>query len=135
MVGTLRTLAEPIRWQPVLKLLAELGQNVLEPPSVKGWEGGRLWITSSSLLQRANFVTEFTTTDKYGPLAARIRSLASIETEAAIEKLERWLLAESPVESLHQELLKFFQQAEGTAEQKLRGLLQLILSLPEYQLF
>ena len=32
-----------------------LGQSIFEPPTVKGSEGGRLWINSASLLQRNNF--------------------------------------------------------------------------------
>ena len=133
-IGTLRMLVEPIRWPPVAKLLAELGQNIFEPPSVKGWEGGRLWITSSSLLQRANFATELSTTGQYGPLSELTRNVAATGNERVIETLERWLLCEPVIDSVHQELLKFHASAEGTTEQKLRGLLQLILTLPEFQL-
>lgn len=32
-----------------------LGQELLNPPNVKGWDGGEAWISASSLLQRANF--------------------------------------------------------------------------------
>jgi uncharacterized protein (DUF1800 family) len=32
----------------------QLGQRLFEPPSVKGWEEGTAWITTSSLLQRGN---------------------------------------------------------------------------------
>ena len=35
----------------------QTGQSLFEPPTVKGWEGGQLWINSASLLQRNNFVT------------------------------------------------------------------------------
>ena len=34
--------------------LAEMGQVLLYPPTVEGWEGGRAWITSSTLLARYN---------------------------------------------------------------------------------
>ena len=134
VLGSLRTLTEPIRWPGVAKLLADLGQNVFEPPSVKGWEGGRLWISSSSLLQRANFATELTTTDQYGPLSLGVRRAADEKSEALVDKLEHWLLTNTVDDRLRQELLTYHKAAEGTAEQKLRGLLQLILTLPEYQL-
>ena len=134
VLGTLRTLTEPIRWPGVVKLLADLGQNVFEPPSVKGWEGGRLWITSSSLLQRANFATELTTTGLYGPLSESVRGIASMGSEILIDKLERWLLIDSLDDTIRQELLKFHASAEGNTEQRFRGLLQLVLTLPEYQL-
>jgi uncharacterized protein (DUF1800 family) len=34
----------------------ELGQRLFEPPSVKGWDEGTAWITTSSLLQRGNIM-------------------------------------------------------------------------------
>lgn len=35
-------------------LLQALGQNLFAPPSVKGWDGGRTWISASTLLLRNN---------------------------------------------------------------------------------
>lgn len=35
-------------------LAQELGQSLLDPPNVKGWPGGREWITTSTLLTRYN---------------------------------------------------------------------------------
>jgi hypothetical protein len=32
-----------------------MGQELFQPPNVKGWAGGRTWITSSSLYHRYNF--------------------------------------------------------------------------------
>ena len=34
----------------------QLGQGLYLPPSVKGWDGGRSWINSSTLLGRANLI-------------------------------------------------------------------------------
>ena len=36
--------------------LAVLGQELFYPPNVKGWDGGRTWIDSSTLLGRASLV-------------------------------------------------------------------------------
>ena len=35
---------------------AQIGQQVFGPPNVKGWDGGRAWITTSTFLQRGNLV-------------------------------------------------------------------------------
>jgi len=35
----------------------QLGQGLYLPPSVKGWDGGRSWINSSTLLGRANLIS------------------------------------------------------------------------------
>ncbi len=54
LVGTARRLdMEP---PPALVLLGSsmLGQRLLFPPNVKGWEGGRAWITTGTLMQRGN---------------------------------------------------------------------------------
>lgn len=134
VMGALRGLTEPVRWPKVTRLLADLGQDVFEPPSVKGWEGGRLWISSASLLQRANFATELATSDQFGPLSASVRNLMNEPGPSIIRSLEGWLLSDVSSESLTGELIRFQQSAEGTPEQKLRGILQLILTLPESQL-
>ena len=38
--------------------LRTIGQAVFFPPNVKGWEGGRAWINSSTLVGRANLIYE-----------------------------------------------------------------------------
>jgi len=35
-------------------ILNQLGQNLLQPPSVKGWDGGRTWISTTTLMLRHN---------------------------------------------------------------------------------
>ena len=53
IVGTLRMLEIPIKdGRAAAFASAHLGQNVFDPPNVKGWSGGKDWITSSSLLTR-----------------------------------------------------------------------------------
>jgi uncharacterized protein (DUF1800 family) len=37
-------------------IMANLGQNLGNPPNVKGWDGGRAWINPSTLLQRGNVI-------------------------------------------------------------------------------
>ena len=134
VLGTLRAIAGPIRWPGTVMGLAELGQNILEPPSVKGWEGGRLWITSSTLLRRANFATELATTDEYGPLSETVRNAASRDSPKVVELIERWLMIGGLSQSVRHELIMFHTQAAGSPDEKLRGLLQFVCFLPEYQL-
>jgi len=40
--------------QGLMQLLVQLGQHLFEPPSVKGWDGGRAWISTNTLLLRQN---------------------------------------------------------------------------------
>ena len=55
-VGTLRTLGITSVPPSVPGFLARMGQIPLQPPSVKGWDGGPAWINTSTLLARFNFV-------------------------------------------------------------------------------
>ena len=55
VLGACRALEVRPNLQEVNRISGQLGQAILEPPTVKGWEGGRLWINSASLLQRDNF--------------------------------------------------------------------------------
>ena len=53
IVGTLRIFDIPVHDGRLVAFAgAHLGQNVFDPPNVKGWPGGEEWITSSSLLSR-----------------------------------------------------------------------------------
>lgn len=52
MVRTLPLHTFPERLGP--QILKQLGQDLLDPPSVKGWDGGRSWINTSTLLLRVN---------------------------------------------------------------------------------
>ncbi len=38
--------------------LNELGQSLFYPPNVKGWDGGRAWINSSTLVGRTNLISQ-----------------------------------------------------------------------------
>ena len=52
-VGTFRTFGvEPPDWKPVLGVDRALGQDVFNPPNVKGWPGYTDWINSQTLLLR-----------------------------------------------------------------------------------
>jgi len=53
VVGTIRTFGLPVADVSVLPAISKrLGQDVFDPPNVKGWIGGNAWINSGSLLIR-----------------------------------------------------------------------------------
>lgn len=53
LVGTIRLLELPINDPTMLaKYGKRLGQDLFDPPNVKGWPGGTRWITSETLLSR-----------------------------------------------------------------------------------
>ena len=56
LVGTVRTLEIDLPARPgfTLNALRQLGQVPFVPPSVKGWDGGKAWVSTASLLARYN---------------------------------------------------------------------------------
>ena len=134
VVGSLRSLAATVKWPRVAGLLANLGQDVFEPPSVKGWEGGRLWINSSSILLRTNFATELASGDQVATLLNTIVDAAENTSESVAARLARLLLGGTVEAELHANIVAHHERADGNGLQKLRSTLQLVLSLPEFQL-
>lgn len=55
VVGMVRQFQPPVRDMGVLvDAMGKMGQNILYPPSVKGWNGGATWINTSTLFIRQN---------------------------------------------------------------------------------
>ncbi len=58
VVSSVRTLHTPPRDLGILlDAMSLMGQNLLYPPSVAGWSGGRTWINTSTLFVRQNILT------------------------------------------------------------------------------
>ena len=55
-IGTLRYIGAQTVPTNLIYQLARMGQEPLNPPSVKGWDGGPAWINTSTMLARFNFV-------------------------------------------------------------------------------
>jgi uncharacterized protein (DUF1800 family) len=57
IVGTVRLFYVPLRdTQLLARVGRNLGQDLFDPPNVKGWPGGQAWITSNTLLARQQFL-------------------------------------------------------------------------------
>lgn len=119
VLGTLRSVSESIRWPAVCQLLAKLGQDVFEPPSVKGWDGGRQWIHATAWILRWNFLTEAVGGNRYGPVRSSVRDLAAKNAAA-------WQTALFAV--------PLSAEAQTALKEAGRDWLPTALALPEYQL-
>ncbi len=129
LLGAMRPLRAKPNLQSVARLAAELGQDVFEPPTVKGWDGGRLWISSTTLIQRANFATALLKSNQLGSV-----SFAGVRVEDDVAYFTELLLARDLDAATLGELRNFQQDQTGNAEQRLRSLVQLVMQMPEYQL-
>lgn len=127
VVGSYRSLDVRPNLGNTAKLVGELGQDLFEPPSVKGWEGGRLWVNSATILQRMNFAGVLCSESRLGQIDSNMLAKAS-ESPQEIARL----LAGS---DLPAEALAHFNGFDvGSSEQKGRRVLHAIMSLPEFQL-
>src|SRR5262249_8442180 len=130
--------------------LEELGQNVFYPPSVKGWDGGPAWLNGQTLLFRQNLALALTSTEdnRYGrrtdPAALAKKHGKNKDAEIVNFFLRLFLQGDVPAES-RDKLLKYLEQAhkqpvpaywtkEDAADQRVRALCHLVLTLPESQL-
>ena len=89
VVGTVRSL-EILAPPPSTLILAEwctrLGQDLFYPPNVGGWNGGRNWLTSRTIVGRSNFAAAL--------IAGELRSPPTIPTVAKLaDKFESLLLS------------------------------------------
>jgi uncharacterized protein (DUF1800 family) len=152
VVGAVRSLNTPVR---DLALLADacdlMGQNIFFPPSVKGWDGGRAWINTSTFYVRQNIMAYLLTGKKpqgYDALADQERydprellePLAKADPGAekdvgkVADYLLRFTLPAAPEDA--RGLLTDFARNLGTGvtPDLVIGMLLLITAMPEYQL-
>jgi len=136
-IGLLRSLEGSTNVYELTNGLARLGQELFYPPNVKGWDGGRAWINSSTLLGRANLVKRLVDSNKtrfaLGPLSDMLASHNMGNEEAALRGLVQHLLARPLADPIQKELVSNTANSPGDKERRLRQGLHLLCSLPEFQ--
>lgn len=157
VVGTVRAL--PLKNVPYPALVAAMrgmGQDLFEPPNVKGWDGGRTWLSSNWLLARQNFAVGLIAgLSQAGSRRAKVLGKSPIDLVAlctssdlqapgeVVDFFSRTLLPAPLAEAEQAELLAAlgelpppdqWGQRKPEIEAKLRRLVALIVSMPKYQL-
>ncbi len=138
IIGALRSLRATASADLISQGLIGLGQGLFYPPNVKGWDGGRTWINSSTLLGRSNLLADLLAHDSTkfagGSLSAYLNDLGIDSPQQAIEHYESTLLAMRLSEGVRDELCHAFPKAASDDEPTARELLHAVLSLPLSQL-
>ncbi len=150
-VQAVRSLRIPVRELSSLASATDLmGQNVFFPPNVKGWDGGRSWINTSTLFIRQNVLVYLLTgrkPDMYEWQAIDIPFDAthllehlrqpdgSVDMASGIEYLMRFTLGQSPAPLRLQEVMAFAKsRGERLDNNRIIAVLLLTTAMPEYQL-
>lgn len=136
-VGWLRALDGTTNMVQLAGRLRELGQMPLYPPNVKGWDGGRAWINSSTLLGRANLVRSLIESGdvRYGgqSLEQHLADHAPSSPDELIDHLAELLVAVPLSPEVRSQLAQRLQ-SDRNRGRALRDMLHLLGSLPEFQL-
>ena len=151
MVQAIRDLRTPVRSLDLLLKAADLmGQNIFQPPSVKGWDGGRVWINTSTLFIRKNILVYLLTGRRPGKKGRKreggeydaMHLVEHLQTDqdtpevrSAVVSLLRFTLGQEPHEERIRPLVQFVNDRGGKLDNRiLIALLMLITAMPEYQL-
>ena len=129
MVGTVRLLnvdmpPSRILLQPGGPMM-QMGQAPFLPPNVKGWPGGRAWINTSTLFMRYNAMIR---------LAGEMKNSAITSSDPADKIVDSWIskLIQRPISAEQRTTLIDAIGGKPDAE-SIRKMVQLIVSMPEYQ--
>lgn len=137
-IGFLRCLEGSTDAYQLSTAMEKLGQGLYFPPSVKGWDGGRTWINSSTLLGRANLIREVLSGGKSRFAKQSISDFMAKQKVFGIRNLINWLdtslFAVRIPGSTHERIVKIDRDAGGDAETRLKDAIHLVCSLPEFQL-
>lgn len=160
LIGACRHLERDLPPAPIAhNSLRMLGQELFNPPNVKGWDGGIAWINTNTLLTRHNLALLLTTGENPLPAmgkvskaprtrSARARPLpasaVSVDQlfaaadrqspESLVSAVERRLFQGRTSEQDRAALLKYVVAQGELDAQDLLGLLRLAMCTPDYQL-
>ena len=140
-----------------LQPLRQMGQNLLEPPNVRGWVGGRLWINSSTLAARRQFAKTLCNPLEEGTLNAderleltaardagrfrfsvdedRIHDLASLGPRGVADRLCDFFLPVAVTPAYRATMVDYLDSGpKEEFEDRVRRATIALLQSPEYQL-
>jgi len=140
------------------QMIKSLGQDLLLPPNVKGWDGGLSWITTNTLLARYNQAAILvmgegnlgaTGERRAGKVAERANEMARQLRPADVEKiisnedrhdantiiakLEKRFIQGQLTEPHRQVLREYLEPRTDLNDQDIRHAIRLLMSTPEYQ--
>jgi uncharacterized protein (DUF1800 family) len=150
LVGMLRSLEGKMEGEeaalPLSGPMEGLGQTLFAPPNVKGWDGGKAWLNSATLLARDNLAWRLLQGSRGSP-GARVSPLALVQKYAGgrnyagqVDLLLDLLLQPDEGElnpKARQGLVDFLARDDpkgASLDARLRETAHAVMLMPEYQL-
>lgn len=146
VVGTVHQTGAPLRDdRAIASALSGMGQQLFEPPSVAGWEGGRAWINTSTLFMRQNTCVYLLTgampgktfrkgSEAYDPMPL-LAGFTDRSAKAVVDQLCDTMLGQHVGVDRREPLVRFMnERSKGVTADSLVALLLLVTAMPEYQL-
>lgn len=136
-VGLMRSLEGTTNATLLAAELQELGQGLFYPPNVKGWDGGRTWINSSTLLGRANVIGRLIRDPKTrfggGDLETYFGLLDAESNEQIVDTLIKLTLAVPVPDAVKRQLAEVLSRP-GARNQRIAEAIHALGTLPEFQI-
>jgi uncharacterized protein (DUF1800 family) len=143
-VGTTRSLElepGPFALRSMSQALNRMGQELFQPPNVRGWPGGEQWITSATLYTRYNFTAMLINNRQANAEVSMRKLFPSLPAnptreqlvDAAIERFAQRPLHESKKSVLLEALGEEPLRSSPDTDRRVKQLIALLLSTPEYQ--
>lgn len=148
VIGTLKTLGVQPNYRELVPALRRMGQDLFNPPNVKGWDGGLAWVSTSTVLERFNFVNRLLA-NRADPARSSLdpaplvagRNVTS--AEQLVDHLSHLLVDGDLPPDVRQTLVGYVRSGPRGSQpfsldgmmmdEKVRGLTHLITSTPVYQ--
>jgi uncharacterized protein (DUF1800 family) len=150
IVGTIKTLQVQNLDGDLTTSMSRMGQSLFEPPNVKGWDGGRAWISTNTMMERFNFATritqqKFDAMEGYISPSEMVANQGLTNARGMVDYFLNLLVDGDVPESAKQDLINYVSSDiagkpiaaipdDKLLDAKLRGLVHLIMTLPTYQL-
>jgi uncharacterized protein (DUF1800 family) len=149
VIGTARTLGLRMPSNELRDYMGNMGQSLLYPPNVKGWDGEQKWINSATWPTRVEFANQIAglqSDNPFGqnlPLEDRVpldvtdpqetvRAMNDLLEQGDIAPEVQSDLAEFLVMTDEGPNADYYRDDEGFRRERNRAALAMILSLPEY---
>lgn len=144
VVGAMRQLQADYNIRVLPGFLSLMEQDLFNPPDVSGWDGDLKWINTATMLVRYNFANAVVTARGGNTGTFKPESLLAGKNLQTPEQLVDYLLhvlgplkISAQLRQLFIDYLKdggAFQLNQAIIDNKVRGLIHLMMTLPHYQL-